>query len=203
MRFGWPVLAGVALGVASVAADRVGGALRTTLQFLASTGFSWGCVGFVVALPARTRGAAVAASVVALCTATACYYWLNLGGGPPAGVLLAFGYWLALSVAGGAALGALAHAIRRDHPHRAAIAAGIAGGLLAGAGIQIAVVDPGPAQLMNGGLQAVAGLLVVAWLFARRPAPRPWLRYAGATVLAGTVAALAWDAVESVQVVGF
>ncbi|MET7394856.1 DUF6518 family protein, partial [Dactylosporangium sp. NPDC005572] len=134
MRLGWPVAAGVGLGVASVAADRVDGTLRTALQFLASTGFSWGCAGFLVALPARTRAAAVAASVTALCLATGCYYWLNLGGGPLGGVLLAFGYWLALSVAGGAALGLLAHAIRRDRPDRAAVAAGVAGGLLAGAG---------------------------------------------------------------------
>jgi hypothetical protein len=211
LRPGWlvPVVVGLGLGVASVYADRVDGTARTVLQFLASTGFAWGCAAFVAAFPARTRIAAVAASVVVLCTATACYYVLNLSGGDRlAPVLTAAGYWMLVSVAGGAVLGVLAHVIRTDRAPVAAAAAGVACGLLAGAGVDIvvsllAVGDHGRQRLAEGSLQVVAGVAVTAWMFGRRRGPRSWSWFAVAAVVACTAGGLAWGAVESVQVIGF
>jgi hypothetical protein len=204
---GWPLTAGVALGIASFCADLVDGTLRTVLQFVASTGFAWGCAAFLAAGPARTRRGAAAAAVIVLCTATGCYYWLNLPGGlRPGGefgpLFKAFGYWMLLSIAGGAILGVLAHAVRADGPRRAAIAAGVVSGLLAGAGIAIVVTATGAART-EGLLQAAAGLTVATWSFAGRRGPRAWPVYAAAAVAACTAGALAWSAVESVPVMGF
>ncbi|WP_433043489.1 DUF6518 family protein [Dactylosporangium sp. CS-033363] len=201
---GWPLTAGVALGIASFCADLAEGTLRTVLQFGASTGFAWGCAAFVAALPARTRRGALAAAVIVLCTATGCYYWLNLPGGAFRALLQAFSYWLLLSIAGGSLLGVLAHAVRHDGPRRAAIAAGVACGLLAGAGIAIVVI---PGQRFGGAgeavLQAVAGVAVATWSFARRRGPRAWPVYGTAALLACTAGALAWALIESVPVKGF
>lgn len=213
VRLGWPLAAGVGLGVASFFADRVDGTVRLVLQFLASTGFSWGCLAFVVAFPARTRAAAAAAAVSVLCAATVCYYGLNVGAGTRRGdglppVLTALAYWLLLSVAGGVVLGVLAHAVGADRAPLAAAAAGLACGLLAGAGIAIvvtllAVGDHGRVRLAEGLLQAVAGVAVATWTFARRRGHRPWPGYAVAAVVACTAGAVAWSAVESVPVIGF
>jgi hypothetical protein len=209
----WPITAGFALGIASFYADLVDGTARAALQFLASTGFAWGCAAFVVAFPARTRGAAVAAAVTLLCTATVCYYGLNLTGDRWRSyglvpVLLALTYWLLMSVAGGAVLGVLAHVVRTDRAPLAAAAAGLACGLLAGAGLALvgtllAVGDHGRTRLAEGFLQAVAGVSITAWMFGRRRGPRPWARFAATAVAACTAGALTWYAVESVQVIGF
>ncbi|WP_433203035.1 DUF6518 family protein [Dactylosporangium sp. CS-047395] len=201
---GWPLTAGVALGIASFCADLAQGTLRTVLQFGASTGFAWGCAAFVAALPAHTRRGAAAAAVIVLCTATGCYYWLNLPGGGLEPLLKAFLYWMLLSIAGGTLLGVLAHAVRHASPKRAAIAAGIACGLLAGAGLAIVAI---PGQRFGGAgeavLQALAGITVATWSFARRQGPRTWPAYAAAALLACTAGALAWAAIESVPVKGF
>ncbi|GAA3303033.1 hypothetical protein Dvina_33020 [Dactylosporangium vinaceum] len=210
---GWPLAAGVALGIASFCADLVDGTLRTVLQFVASTGFAWGCAAFVAAFPARTRRGAAAAAIIVLCTATGCYYWLNLPGGfRPGGqfgpLFKAFAYWMVLSVVGGALLGPLAHAVRTDRARRAAVAAGVACGLLSGAGIAIvtsllAAGNYGRAGLTEGMLQAAAGIAVATWAFARRRAARDWAVYGAAALAACTAGALAWSAVESVPVTGF
>ncbi|MEV4513608.1 DUF6518 family protein [Dactylosporangium sp. NPDC049525] len=210
---GWPLAAGVALGGASFAADLAGGGLRTVLQLAASTGFAWGYAALVAAFPARSRGAAVAAAVTVLSAATVCYYALNLSGdrwrgqglGP---VLVALAYWLLMSVAGGVVLGVLAHAVRSDRPPLAAAAAGLVCGLLAGAGIQIvaarlAVGDYRGMALVEGFVQAAAGVAVTIWMFSRRRGPRSWPRFAAVAVAACTAGAMAWDAVESVHVAGF
>ncbi|WP_432968965.1 DUF6518 family protein [Dactylosporangium sp. CA-233914] len=210
---GWPLTAGVTLGIASFCADLADGPLRTVLQFVASTGFAWGCAAFAAAFPTRTRRGSAAAAVIVLCTATGCYYWLNLPGGlRPGGefapLLKAFAYWMLLSIAGGAVLGVLAHAVRTDTARRAAAAAGLACGLLAGAGIAIVASrllagDIGSAGLNEGLLQAAAGITVATWSFGRRRGPRAWPHYAAAAALACTAGALAWSAVESVPVTGF
>jgi hypothetical protein len=202
---GWPLTAGVALGIASFCADLVDGTLRTILQFVASTGFAWGCAAFIAAFPARTHRGAAAAAVIVLCTATGCYYWLNLPDGlRPGGefgpLLKAFAYWMLLSVAGGALLGVLAHTVRSDGAPRAAIAAGLTSGLLSGAGIAIAVTGSGWTE---GLLQATAGLTVATWSFARRRGPCAWPVYAVAALAACTAGTLAWSAVESVPITGF
>jgi hypothetical protein len=212
-RIGWPPAVGVALGGASFAADLAGGGLRIVLQLAASTGFAWGYAALVTAFPARSRGAAVAAAITVLGAATVCYYALNLSGdrwrsqglGP---VLLALAYWLLMSVAGGVALGVLAHMVRTDRPAPAAVAAGLVCGLLAGAGIQIvaaclAVGDYRGMAPVEGFLQALAGVAVTTWMFSRRRGPRAWPRYAVAAVVACTAGAVAWDAVESVHDAGF
>ncbi|GAA4249899.1 hypothetical protein [Dactylosporangium darangshiense] len=207
------VVLGVALGVASFSADLAGGATGVILQFVASTGFAWGCLAFAAAAPVRSRPRAVAAPVALLCSATWCYYGLNLATGrwrayglEP--VLTAAAYWTVLSVAGGAALGALAHVVRTARAPWAAAAAGLVCGLLSGAGIDIvltllAVGDHGRQRLLEGLLQAVLGAAVATWAFGRRPGPRSWPRYAAAAAVACTVAAAAWGAVESVPVAGF
>jgi hypothetical protein len=202
---GWPLTAGVALGIASFCADLVDGTLRTVLQFVASTGFAWGCAAYMAAFPARTRRGAAAAAVIVLCTATGCYYWLNLPGGlRPGGeftpLFKAFAYWMLLSIAGGGLLGVLARTVRADGARRAAVAAGLTSGLLAGAGIAIVVTG---SEWAEGLLQAAAGLTVATWSFARRRGPRAWPMYAAAAAAACTAGALAWSAVESVPITGF
>ena len=208
-----PIVAGVALGVASFCADLVGGLPGAVLQWAASTGFAWGCLALVVAFAARTRSAAIGAAMAVLGLATVCYYGLNLAGdrwraaglGP---VLTALAYWLLLSVLSGAVLGVLAHTVRTDPTPRASAAAGLACGLLAGAGIAVVVtlvargVDE-RARVVEGALQAMAGIAVATWMFGRRRGPRSWVAYATSALVACTAAALAWSAVESVPVVGF
>ncbi|MGI5242547.1 hypothetical protein [Dactylosporangium sp. CA-139066] len=204
---------GVVLGVASFSADLAGGALGVALQFVASTGFAWGCAAFAAAVLARTRGGAVAAAVGVLCAATACYYGLNFatgrwrvnGLGP---VVTAAAYWTVLSIIGGAALGGLAHLVRTARATRAAAAGGVVCGLLSGAGIDIvltllAVGDHGRERLAAGLLQAVLGVGVATWAYARRPGARAWARYAVAAGVACVAGALAWGAVEAVPVAGF
>ncbi|WP_327000264.1 DUF6518 family protein [Dactylosporangium sp. NBC_01737] len=212
VRLGWAAAAGVGLGAglgaASFCADRIDGMPRLLLQFVASTGFAWGCAAFIAAFPARTRAGAVTAAVAVLCTATVCYYALNVRGDALVPVLLALAYWLLPSVAGGAALGVLAHMVRTDRPPSAAVAAGLACGLLAGAGADIVIAllaagDHGPARLADGILQVVASVAVTTWLFGRRRGPQPWLRFAATAVAACAASTLAWSAVESVQVIGF
>ncbi|MFF5228298.1 DUF6518 family protein [Dactylosporangium sp. NPDC000521] len=210
---GWSPAVGGVLGFASFAADLLDGDLRTVLQLAASTGFAWGYAAFVAAFPARSRRTAVAAAVVVLATATVCYYALNLAsdrwraqGLLP--VLTAMAYWLLLSVVGGAVLGVLAHLVRSDRPPVAATAAGLACGLLAGAGIQIVADhfvtgDFGGMALAEGFAQAFAGVAVTVWMFGRGRGPRSWPRFAAVACVACAAAALAWDAVESVQVAGF
>jgi len=210
---GWPVTAGVTLGIACFWADLADGTVRTVLQFVASTGFAWGAAAFVAAFPARTRGGAVAAAVTVLAAATVCYYGLNFAtdrwrGYGLAAVLTAVAYWLLLSIAGGAVLGLLAHLVRTARPTVAAAAAGLACGLLAGAGIGIvstllATGDHGRQPLAEGVLQAVAGVAVTAWLFDRRRGERPWARFTTAAALSCAGGATAWTVVESVHVIGF
>jgi hypothetical protein len=111
-------------------------------------------------------------------------------------------------VVSGAVLGVLAHAVRTERTRVAAVAAGLACGLLAGAGIAIvvtllAVGGSERAPLVEGALQAVAGAAVATWLFGRRRGQRSWPGYAVAAVVACTAAALAWGAVEAVPVIGF
>ena len=204
---------GLGLGVASFCADLADGTLGVVLQFVASTGFAWGCAAFAAAVPARTRRGAVAAAVGVLCAATAGYYGLNLATGrwrvnglEP--VLTAAAYWTVLSVLGGAALGGLAHVVRTGRAAWAAAAGGLVCGLLSGAGIDIvlrliAIGDHGRERLLGGLLQAVLGAAVATWAYARRPGARAWTRYAGAAVLACTAGAIAWGAVEAVPVAGF
>jgi hypothetical protein len=203
----WPGAVGAVLGAASFAADLAAGTLREVLQFVASTGFAWGCAAFAVAAFAETRRGAVGAAVTVLGTATVGYYGLNLAAGRwpaggPAPVLTAAAYWLLLSVLGGVALGVLAHAVRAGAAPVAAAAAGVACGLLAGAGVEIAV-DHARTHLADGLLQAVAGIAVATWAFARRRGARSWPWYAAAAVIACTGGAVAWAAVESVPVFGF
>jgi hypothetical protein len=69
----WPGAVGIALGAASFAADLADGTLREVLQFVASTGFAWGCAAFAVAVFAETRRGAAGAAVA-------------VGGTPPRGV---------------------------------------------------------------------------------------------------------------------
>jgi hypothetical protein len=205
---------GVVLGVASFCADLIGGGAGAALQLLASTGFGWGCAALVVAVAARTRGAAVAAAVTVLCTATVCYYGLHLAGDRWRGygltpVLLAMAYWLLGSVAGGAVLGLLVHLVRTGEAPLAAAAAGLACGMLAGAGLALvmgtllAVGEHGATGLTEGAVQAAAGGAVTTWLFGRRRGQRSWPRFAVTAVVACTAGALTWSAVESVQVIGF
>src|SRR5688500_2943624 len=61
----WPGAVGAVLGAASFAADLAAGTLREVLQFVASTGFAWGCAAFAVAAFAETRRGAAGAAVVA------------------------------------------------------------------------------------------------------------------------------------------
>jgi hypothetical protein len=212
MRYWWPPVIGAALGFASFGADLLDGALRTVLQLVASTGFAWGYFAFGAAFPARSRPAAVAAAVTVLGTATAGYYALNLAGDRWRAqglvpVLTAAAYWLLLSVVSGTVLGVLAHMVRTDRPPLAATAAGLACGLLAGAGIQIVAERFGTGEhgmgLAEGLAQAAAGVAVTAWMFGRRKGPRSWPRFAAVAVVACIAGAAAWDAVESVHVAGF
>jgi hypothetical protein len=203
----WAVAVGAVLGAASFAADLAGGALRDVLQFVASTGFAWGCAAFAVAAFAASRRGAIVGAIVVLGTATVGYYGLNLvagrwPAGGPAPVLTAAAYWLLLSAAGGAALGALAHVVREGRGPVAAAAGGVACGLLAGAGVEIAV-DHARTHLADGLLQALAGVAVATWAFGRRRGVRSWPRYAVAALVACTGGAMAWALVESVPVFGF
>ena len=49
----------------------------------------------------------------------------------------------------------------------------------------------------------MAGVLVAAWVFGRRPGARSWPGFAVASLLACAAGALAWTTVESVPVIGF
>ncbi|MFI0795012.1 hypothetical protein ACH4OY_20340 [Micromonospora rubida] len=118
--------------------------------------------------------------------------------------------WLAGSLLAGPLLGLLGHAVRANSTRRAALAAGIACGLLSGEGWH-AIVQAPPWRLLALGdpffygvvfgeiVRVVLPLAVLAWLVAAHRLGRAWSILLAATVAAATAGTLLWYALGLVQ----
>ncbi|MEV6926746.1 hypothetical protein AB0M46_19885 [Dactylosporangium sp. NPDC051485] len=152
----WCAAAGLVLGLTAYAGDELDGLAGTILHFAAGSGFAWGCAGLLAGYLLRPRRASAAGAVALLVAATVAYYttyavtgvrWYRMyhedgtSAAPDAmrNLALAAAFWLVASVAGGAVLGLLGHAIRRGPARFALAATGLAFVLLAGAGRAISL----------------------------------------------------------------
>ncbi|MEU4476183.1 DUF6518 family protein [Micromonospora sp. NPDC023888] len=216
-----PVLVGVALGMAAFTADLVPEAVGRFLVPTFSSGVAWGVVALAVSYYAATLRSALVGGVCTLAVATLTYYgliaslsrqWLSGSAPPPDGlgsIMRASAFWLVGSMLGGLVLGHLAHVFRASTTSNAAIALGVAFGLLAGEAayviLYVAFVWVGPMDLFvwtRLGTAAAQLLLAVAAalvaLRLRRPPVSLWAFLMAAAL--STVASIAgWHLVESVR----
>ncbi|WP_262287541.1 DUF6518 family protein, partial [Micromonospora sp. MA102] len=118
--------------------------------------------------------------------------------------------WLAGSLLAGPLLGLLGHAVRANTTRRAAVAAGIACGLLSAEGWH-AIVQAPPWRLLalddpffygvafGEIVRVVLPLAVLAWLIAAHRLGRAWPTLLAATAAAATAGTLLWYALGLVQ----
>ncbi|MET8462867.1 DUF6518 family protein [Micromonospora zamorensis] len=220
------VLAGVVTGVAAFAADFAPDPAGRILLAIASSGFSWGLVAFIVGYFAPARRVAATASVGALALAVITYYVLILllsdRWRQPLGsssvskldefspVMRAAAFWMLGALLGGLILGCLAQLARAGCPRNSGIAFGVAFGLLAGEAIYtifyFAFVWVGPldsfvwARLQPAVLQlllAAAATSVALW-FRRGTLFFPAAIAAGAISTTASVAI--WHLVQTARV---
>ncbi|WP_344613984.1 hypothetical protein [Dactylosporangium salmoneum] len=158
----WCAAAGIVLGLTAYAGDELDGLTGTVVRFAAGSGFAWACAGLLAGYLLRPRRTAAAGAVALLIAATVAYYttyavtgvrWYRMfhedgtSAAPDAmrSLALAAAFWLVASVAGGAVLGLLGHAIRRAPARLALAATGLAFVLMAVAGLAISMDSVVPA----------------------------------------------------------
>lgn len=217
-------IAAVVLGLLAFAADAVEGIVGQVVVALTSSGFAWGLAAFLVGHSAAgaRRAAARAAGLLAL--ATLVYYLLVLvvsrrwsGGYLEDGrsadlqglrsVAIMTAVWLVGSLVAGPTLGLLGYSVRVGGAPRAALAAGVTGGLLSGEGWHALVVappwrmlvvsDPYQADFFRGVVisnlvKIVLPFAVLAWLVTAHRLWRAWPALLMATVSSSALSALLW-----------
>jgi hypothetical protein len=222
--------AGFTLGLLAFAADFVDGVAGQAMIALTSSGFAWGLAAFLAGRSAAGARRAAAGATGLLVLATLLYYVLVLvvsrrwsGGTLEDGtsadmyglrlVAVMTTVWLIGSLVAGPVLGLLGHAVRAGELPRAALAAGIAYGLLAGEGWHamvaaplwqlLAAPDPQQADFVRGMLvsqlvKIVLPLAVLAGLATAHRLWRAWPVLLTAAVSSAALTALLWYVLTAV-----
>jgi hypothetical protein len=218
--------AGAALGALAFAGDELPGLAGDAVFTLFGNGFAWGAAALVTGYLVRGARRAAGVATGLLLVATAVYYQLILvvsrrwSGGyqedgsshDPLGLLSvarAAAFWLAMSVVAGLVLGLLGNLIRERRPRLAAVAAGVAGGLLAAEGMHtLWVMQPWRGaglsdafyltRLATYAATVLLAVVIVTALVSRRR-PRCWSVYAMSLAPSAALGALAWHAVDAVR----
>lgn len=213
-------MAAGALGLLAFAADAIDDLVaRQVVTALVSSGLAWGLAALLAGRTASDRRAAVVRATALLVSATLVYYLLILlvsrrrsGGWLVDGssadwyglrsVAVMTTAWLLVSMVAGPALGLLGRMTRTAPVPGAALAAGVACGLLSGQGWQeIAMAPPGRPWLIGGSIRGIGAaelvevvlpLAVLAWLATRRRLWRAWPILLIAMVATATLSALLW-----------
>lgn len=219
------VAAAVALGLLAFVADSVGGVAGQVLTALTSSGFAWGLAAFLAGRSAVGARQAVVGATALLTMATVLYYLLvllvsrrwsgaTLEDGSSAdlhglrSVAVMTALWLAGSLVAGPTLGLLGHVVRVGRASHAAVAAGLACGLLSGEGWHamteappwqlLRIADPYHAEFYRGvviseTVQVALPLAVLAWLATAHRLWRVWPALLVATISSGALGALLWQ----------
>jgi hypothetical protein len=218
------VMTGIVLGLLAFAADAVDGSAGQVMIALVSSGLAWGSAALLAGWTAAGRRGAVTDATALLVSATLGYYLLILVfsrrwiGGALADGSSANGYalrslaitttaWLLISVLAGPVLGLLGWMTRTASVSSAALAAGVACGLLSGQGWQeITMAPPGLPEVTGGPAVAfargftTAGLLpvilplvILAGLATVRRLWPSWPLLLVATTATATLSGLCWQ----------
>jgi hypothetical protein len=218
------VVTAVVLGVLAFIADAVDGVAGQIVVAVVSSGLAWGLAALLTGRTATGRRTAVTGATVLLVSATLVYYLLILvvsrrwSGGTLQDGSSADRYglrslavmttaWLLVSVVAGPVLGLLGQMTRTMPASGAALAVGVACGILSGQGWQeITAVPPWPLLAEAGGpdagflrgvgaaelIEVLIPLAVLAWLATIRRLWRAWPILLIATILTATLGALFW-----------
>ncbi|MEU4156447.1 hypothetical protein [Actinoplanes sp. NPDC026670] len=217
------VLTGAVLGLLAFVGDAVDGAAGQVMIAVVSSGLAWGAAALLAGHAAPDGRSAVRGATVLLASATLVYYAMILvisrrwSGGTLADGSSADWYglrslavmttaWLLVSVVAGPSLGLMGQMARTARLPRAALAAGVACGLLSGEGwLHVAIAPPwrlwevdGPdAAFARGALatelvQVMVPLAVLAWLASARRLWRAWHLMVAALAITATLSALLW-----------
>jgi hypothetical protein len=210
------LVAGVVLGLLAFAADALDGVAGQVVVALVSSGLAWGLAALLAGRTATDRRGAMTNATALLVSATFVYYLLILlvsrrwsGGSLVDGlrsVAIMTTAWLLISVIAGPALGLLGHLTRTAPVLPAAVAAGVACGLLSGQGWQTITMAP-PGHLLAISdldaifargvaaatlIQIILPLAVLVWLAGVRRLWRAWPILLTALVVTATLSALCW-----------
>jgi hypothetical protein len=211
------VVAAVALGLLAFAADFIDGfVMSRVVTVLVSSGLAWGLAALLAGRSAPDRRGAVTGATALMVAATLVYYLLILvvsrrwsGGSLMDGlrsVAVMTAAWLLVSVVAGPSLGLLGQMTRTAPVPGAALATGVACGLLSGQGWQeILMTPPGlpwairaPDAVFAHGIgtpqliEIIVPLAVLAWLATRRRLWQAWPILFIAMVVTATLSALFW-----------
>jgi hypothetical protein len=232
-RFGFVVAAvAIVLGLLAFIADLVEGIAGHVLIALTSSGFAWGLAAFLVGRAASTRRRAVIGGAGLLVVATLLYFLLVLlvsrrwsgayvqdpatGMNTPAdlyglrSVAITTALWLGGSATAGPLLALLGQAVRSSAATHAALAAGVACGLLSGEGWysvwsaplwRLDLNGPYGADFARGvalsqAVRVVLPLAVLIWLAVAHGLGRAWATLVVTTVVSAAAGGLIWSGVE-------
>lgn len=218
------LFAGFTLGACAFVGDYLPGAAGALALALTSTGFAWGMAALLAGYAARRRPAALASGPGLLVAATVTYYLLIVvvgqrwrsgvladGSSAEAAGLASVGravvLWLAVSVAGGLALGYLGSVIRLGTPRWASAAAGTALGLLSGQGLAFLSAFRAwdhldafyVSHLLSAGVTVLLAVGGVAALFTHRENVKSWPVFVLASVAACALGLLSWNLIEAIR----
>ncbi|MEU4242385.1 hypothetical protein [Actinoplanes sp. NPDC026619] len=213
-------LTAVVLGALAFLADGVDGVAGRIVVVVVSSGLAWGLAAMLTGWTAAGRRSAMTGATLLLVSATLVYYLLILvvsrrwsGGSLQDGssadwyglrsLAVMTTAWLLISVIAGPVFGLLGRLTRTMPVPAAALAAGVACGLLSGEGWQeITATPPWPVEAAGGGFLRGVGaaqlaevllpFAVLAWLAAVRRLWRAWPILLGAMILTATLGALFW-----------
>jgi hypothetical protein len=218
------VVTAVVLGVLAFMADAVDGVAGQIVVAVVSSGLAWGLAALLAGRTATGRRRAVTGATVLLVSATLVYYLLILvvsrrwSGGTLQDGSSADRYglrslavmttaWLLVSVVAGSVLGLLGQMTRTSPVPGAALAAGVACGLLSSQGWQeITTAPPWHLLAAAGGpdagffrgvaaaelVEVLLPFAVLAWLATVRRLWRAWPILLMAMILTATLGALFW-----------
>ena len=210
------VVAAVTLGLLAFTADAIDGfVVRQVVTALVSSGLAWGLAALLAGRAAPDRRGAATGATALLVSATLVYYLLILvasrrwNGGSLYGLrslAVMTAAWLLVSVVAGPSLGLLGQMTRTAPVPVAALAAGVACGMLSGQGWQEIVMTPpglpwairGPDAVFAHGIgtaqliEIIVPFAVLVWLATRRRLWHAWPVLLVAMVVTATLSALLW-----------